>query len=273
MENNQEIKENQDSNNIKNANIKKKESKNNAKKPKEKKPINKATLVLSIVAGIITLVLIASIFVQFRTVDESKELDLEGLRDDELRTQIASYKSRYEETMEQYNANQNTIREYETAINENKETTELLDQEIEQAKTLLGLTNVRGSGVVVTLTDTEEALYTYIADDLILLINELKYAGAEAISINDNRIVNLSDIVTLNDGLIILYGNVRLTSPYVVKAIGDPTYLMSTLSIKNSGYIDQMKANGMAIEVKQDNNIEISAYTGEVDNRYLKEVE
>ena len=34
-----------------------------------------------------------------------------------------------------------------------------------------------------------------------------------------------------------------------------------------------MKANGMAIEVKQDNNIEISAYTGEVDNRYLKEVE
>ena len=138
---------------------------------------------------------------------------------------------------------------------------------------MLGLTNVRGSGVVVTLTDTDEALYTYIADDLILLINELKYAGAEAISINDNRIVNLSDIVTLNDGLIILYGNVRLTSPYVVKAIGDPTYLMSTLSIKNSGYIDQMKANGMAIEVKQDNNIEISAYTGEVDNRYLKEVE
>ena len=175
--------------------------------------------------------------------------------------------------MEQYNANQNTINEYETAINENKETTELLDQEIEQAKTLLGLTNVRGSGVVVTLTDTEEALYTYIADDLILLINELKYAGAEAISINDNRIVNLSDIVTLNDGLIILYGNVRLTSPYVVKAIGDPTYLMSTLSIKNSGYIDQMKANGMAIEVKQDNNIEIGAYTGEIDNRYLKEAE
>ena len=240
---------------------------------KEKKPINKATLVLSIVSGVIALVLIASIFVQFRTVNESKELDIEGMRDDELRTQIASYKSKYEETMEQYNANQNTINEYETAINENKETTELLDQEIEQAKTLLGLTNVKGSGVVVTLTDTDEALYTYIADDLILLLNELKYAGAEAISIYDNRIINLADIVTLNDGLIILYGDVRLTSPYVVKAIGDPTYLMSTLSIKNSGYIDQMKANGMSIEVKQENNIEIGAYTRELDNRYLKEAE
>ena len=239
----------------------------------EKKKINKATLVLSIVSGAVALVLIASMFVQFRTVNESKELNIEGLRDDELRTQIASYKSKYEETMEQYNANQNTINEYETAINENKETTELLDEEINQAKSLLGLTNVKGSGVIVTLTDTEDALYTYIADDLIMLLNELKYAGAEAISINDNRIINLADIVTLNDGLIILYGNVRLTSPYVVKAIGDPTYLMSTLSIKNSGYIDQMKANGMAIDVKQDNNIEIGAYTGDLDIKYLKEVE
>ena len=239
----------------------------------DKKKINKATLVLSIVSGAVALVLIASMFVQFRTVNESKELNIEGLRDDELRTQIASYKSKYEETMEQYNANQNTINEYETAINENKETTELLDEEINQAKSLLGLTNVKGSGVIVTLTDTEDALYTYIADDLIMLLNELKYAGAEAISINDNRIINLADIVTLNDGLIILYGNVRLTSPYVVKAIGDPTYLMSTLSIKNSGYIDQMKANGMAIDVKQDNNIEIGAYTGDLDIKYLKEVE
>ena len=239
----------------------------------DKKKINKATLVLSIVSGAIALVLIASMFVQFRTVNESKELNIEGLRDDELRTQIASYKSKYEETMEQYNANRNTINEYETAINENKETTELLDEEINQAKSLLGLTNVKGSGVIVTLTDTEDALYTYIADDLIMLLNELKYAGAEAISINDNRIINLADIVTLNDGLIILYGDVRLTSPYVVKAIGDPTYLMSTLSIKNSGYIDQMKANGMAIDVKQDNNIEIGAYTGDLDIKYLKEVE
>ena len=239
----------------------------------EKKRINKATLALSIVSGAIALVLIASMFVQFRTVNESKELNIEGLRDDELRTQIASYKSKYEETMEQYNANQNTINEYETAINENKETTELLDEEINQAKSLIGLTNVKGSGVIVTLTDTEDALYTYIADDLIMLLNELKYAGAEAISINDNRIINLADIVTLNDGLIILYGDVRLTSPYVVKAIGDPTYLMSTLSIKNSGYIDQMKANGMAIDVKQDNNIEIGAYTGDLDIKYMKEVE
>ena len=191
-----------------------------------------------------------------------------------MKTQIASYKSKYEETMEQYTENQNKIQEYNTAMSENAETTEIVDKELNQAKTLLGLTDVKGSGVIVTLTDTEEALYTYTADDLLQLINELKYAGAEAISINDNRIINLTDIAMISDNLIVMNGgNTRISSPYVVKAIGDQKYLTSTLSMKNSGYIDQMEANGMKIELEQKDNIEIKAYTGELDSKYMKEVE
>lgn len=231
---------------------------------------DKGTLILSITAGLITLVLIASIFIQFRTVDESKELDIEGMREDELKTQIASYKSKYEETMQKYEENKNKIQEYTTAVNENKETTQILDNELKQARELLGLTDVEGNGVIVTLTNTNESLYEYTANDLIDLVNELKYAGAEAISINDNRIINLADIVEISDGLIVMYGNVRLSSPYTIKAIGDSKYLMSTLSMKNSGYIDKIEANGMKIEVEQKNNIEIKAYPEEIQSRYLK---
>lgn len=239
----------------------------------EQKTKNKGALILEITAGIIALLLVASMFIQFRTVDESKEIDLEGMREDELKTQIASYKSKYEETMEQYELNKNKIDEYTTAMNEDKETTAILDEELQRAKNLMGLIDVTGEGVIVTLTDTEDALYTYTADDLIQLINELKYAGAEAISINDNRIINLTDIATLTNNLIVMNGgNVRLSSPYVIKAIGDKTYLLSTLSVKNSGYIDQMKANGMKIEVEQKNNIEIKAYNGEIETNYMKEV-
>ena len=115
---------------------------------------------------------------------------------------------------------------------------------------------------------------TFTADDLLQLINELKYAGAEAISINDNRIINLTDIAMISDNLIVMNGgNTRISSPYVVKAIGDQKYLTSTLSMKNSGYIDQMEANGMKIELEQKDNIEIKAYTGELDSKYMKEVE
>lgn len=235
---------------------------------------NKEYNILAITAGFVALILAVSIFIQFRTVRQSEELDIEGLREDELRTQIASYKSKYEETMKQYEDNQNKINDYTTAMNENKETSEILDEELLQSKTLLGLTDVTGSGVIVTLTDTPEALYTYTADDILLLINELKYAGAEAISINDNRVINLTDIVMVTDTLIVMNGgNTRISSPYEIKAIGDPKYLMSTLSMKNSGYIDQMEANGMKIEVKQENNIKINAYSGDIESRYLQEVE
>lgn len=231
---------------------------------------NKSIRILSVMSGFITLLLVSCIFIQFRTVDESKELDIEGMRDDELKTQIATYKSKYEETMEKYQENKNKIDEYTTAVNENKETTEILDNELKQARELLGLTEVSGTGVIVTLTDTDEALSAYTADDLLDLVNELKYAGAEAISINDNRIVNLSDIVVINDGLIVMYGDIRISSPYQVKAIGDSKYLMSTLSMKNSGYIDRIEASGMKIEVEQKNNIDIKAYHKDIESKYLK---
>ena len=57
----------------------------------------------------------------------------------------------------------------------------------------LGKTNVEGEGIVIVLEDNEYGQIT--AKQLLNLVNELKYAGAEAISINENRIVNLTDDV------------------------------------------------------------------------------
>lgn len=135
----------------------------------------------------------------------------------------------------------------------------------------MGLTNVTGEGVVITLTDTNEAQYT--SDRLRYLVNELRYAGAEAISINDNRIINLTDIVTINDSFIVLYGDVRISSPYTIKAIGDTTYLLSTLNMKNSGFVDLCKAEGLQIDVESSKNITINKYTRDISTKYLKEEE
>lgn len=56
-------------------------------------------------------------------------------------------------------------------------------------------------------------------DDLLKLINELNSAGAEAISINDERIVAMSDLFPVSS--FILINGERTTSPYEIKAIGD----------------------------------------------------
>lgn len=232
---------------------------------------NKNTIAISLIAGILSLLLICSMFIQFKTINKSKEQDIEGLRNDELKTQIATYKSRYEETKAQYGENQNKILEYSETINDNKSSSALIDKEIQQSNTLLGLTDVEGEGVIITLKDTDEATYT--AEDLRTLVNELKYAGAEAISINDNRIINLTDIVSISESFIVINANARISSPYIVKAIGDKTYLSSTLNIKNSGYVDLMKINYLDINVEQSNNVQIKKYNKEIEAKYMKEVE
>lgn len=228
---------------------------------------DKNKIVLSVISAILAVVLISLSVIQFKSVERYQKTDVEGLRDDELKTQIASYQSRYNEAEEQYEDNLNKINEYKQTSNDNNSTT--LDDEVSDAKTLLGLTDVTGKGVVITLTDTDEAQYT--SENLRYLVNELKYAGAEAISINENRIVNLTDIVTINESYIVIYGNVRISSPYTVKAIGDTSYLTSTLNMKNSGFVDLMKSSGLDINVVESANISIPKYTKDFSTEYMKE--
>ena len=62
-----------------------------------------------------------------------------------------------------------------------------------------------------------------------MIVNNLKEAGAEAISINEQRIVNMSDIVTVSD-VIIRVNQQRILTPYIIKAIGNQSYLESAMS-------------------------------------------
>ena len=230
-------------------------------------------LIGAIASSIIVFLFVALIFLQFKTVDETKEANIEDLRDTELQTQIAQYKERYEDANSQYLNNMNLINEYNNPTsNEDSASTNTLNSEYKQSLELLGLTDVQGQGIIITLTDTETG--TYRSEDLRSLVNELKYAGAEAISINNNRIVNLTDIVTLNDSFIVLYGgSVRITSPYVVKAIGDRKYLSSTLNTKSSGFVDLMKSNELDIKVEEVEKVEIKKYEKAYSTGYMSEVE
>ena len=68
---------------------------------------------------------------------------------------------------------------------------------------MLGLTDVTGPGVIVTLSDSKKDIASSLNPsqllvhdlDVLSVINELKNAGAEAISINDQRIVPTTGII------------------------------------------------------------------------------
>ena len=225
---------------------------------------------LTIIIGIVAALLVTSILLQFKTVDETTNADVEGLRDTELKAQISSYKSKYNEVASQYQNNIAKIEEYTKSATTSTESTNLIKSEYQKSNELLGLTDVKGEGIIITLKDVGENKYS--SEDLRSLVNELKYAGAEAISINGNRIINLTDIVTLNEKFIIMDASrARLSSPYVIKAIGDRKYLSSTLNTKTTGFVDLMKSNGLEVTIEESNKIDIDKYQGEIKSNYLKE--
>lgn len=229
-------------------------------------------LFISITIGITCIILMAVMFAQFRTIEETDITGIETAREEELRTMISSWKTKYEETSEKLEETKQKIQEYNEKIASNQASSELLDEELEQTNKLVGKTDVTGEGIIVTLTNTEEAS---IEDtDLLKLVNELRLAGAEAISINNVRILSMTDIVMVNETILI--NEQRVVSPYVVKAIGNQKYLSSALSLKNTGFIDMYSNSGKSVRMTMEKNITIPAYNSDnnlMELNYAKEAE
>ena len=230
-----------------------------------KEKINK--IVLSIIIAIICIVLIATILVQFKTVEETDVTAIETMREAELRTALSEWTTKYDEASEQLEETNNRISEYEQKANDEQETKNLVESELQQTNMILGKTDVKGPGVIITLEDGDREV---VASDLVDLVNELKYAGAEAISINGSRIINTSEIAEINNSYIIVK---RIASPYEVKAIGDQTYLTSILNLKDSGFIDKYRSNGIIVNSEQKREVQIPKYDGEMKFNYAYEKE
>lgn len=227
--------------------------------------MKKGKITITVTIGLVILILTAVIFIQFKTINQTDITSLENMREDELRTEISNFKTKIEEVNGQIEETNATILEYQQVINSDKEASELLAKELEKQNNLLGKNNVQGSGVVVTLTDTRAQKIN--SEDLRTLLNELKLAGAEAISINGQRIVYDSYIVDIESTFISVNG-VRIVSPYEVKAIGDPTYLESGLSKKQYGYIDTKLEEGKDVTLQRQDNIVINKYNGDLNMEY-----
>lgn len=228
--------------------------------------MEKEKKIMIITISIMALILVCVMFMQFKVVNETDVAQLESMREDELEEAITGWKEKYEEAYEKLVDTNKKINEYEEKLQSNAETAELVNKELEEAKRNFGLTDVTGDGIIVILTDTEEK--TYDSEDLLDLVNELRDAGAEAISINNERIVNISDIVDISTRYIKVNSE-YISSPYTVKAIGDKTYLKSALTIKN-GYFDLKEKEGYEIKIEDKTNIKINKYSKEINLKYIE---
>lgn len=226
---------------------------------------------VTVVVFIVCIVLVSVLLMQFRTVEQTDLTEIENMREEELRTALAEWKSKYETVESQLQDVNKKIEEYNKIISDNKEASELIKEELTESNILVGKTDVEGEGVIVTISDGE---YKVEADDLLDVVNELRYAGAEAISINEIRILPMTDIIDNGDynNPYIMINTQRTQGPYVVKAIGNKEYLSSILNLKGSGFIDRATVANKNVSLKTDNKVKIPKFNEEMKIEYMKEV-
>ena len=229
--------------------------------------MKKGKMTVIITIGFIVLIFTAVLFIQFKTVNQTDITSIENMREDELKSEISNFKQKSEELAKEIEETNIKIEEYNETIATGKEASELLESELEDQNNLIGKNPVKGSGIIVTLTDTAERKIT--GEDLRSLLNELKLAGAEAISINDQRIIHNSYVVDIGGTYISVNGK-YIVSPYKVKAIGNSTYLESGLSKKQYGYIDSKTEEGKDVKLERVSDILINSYSGNFDMEYAK---
>lgn len=227
--------------------------------------MKKEKIVIVITIGIMSLLLACVMFMQFKVVNEIDVSELESLREDELQKLASEWKEKYEETNTKLQDTQTKIAEYKEKSENSDETEKLVEEELKEANLILGKTDVIGNGIQVTLKDTEDKVYD--AEDLLTLVNELRAAGAEAISINGERVINLTDIVDISSRFVLVNSN-KISSPYTILVIGDEKYLKSALNIKN-GYVDAKQKEGYSILVESKSNIKINKYSKDINLKYI----
>ena len=125
------------------------------------------------------------------------------------------------------------IEQYKKSETTGEKVPEVLEKELEETRLRLGLLDVYGQGITITLRDNESTIIS--ANDILTLVNQLIISGAEAVSINGNRFMNNTEIVAVNSKDILINSK-KIISPYRILAIGNKKNLESGITTKDRIY-------------------------------------
>ncbi|NCE63360.1 DUF881 domain-containing protein [Pseudoflavonifractor sp. 524-17] len=168
---------------------------------------------------------------------------------------------------------QGELEEYRSAA-ASGQGSEALKTEVDRLSVIAGLTDVEGPGVMVVLNDSkaenttgDEMDYLIHDSDLLTVINELRAAGAQAISFNGERILATSEVRCA--GPVVMVNGKRFAAPFVIYAIGDPTTLYNALTMRN-GVVDVLGQWKIQVNVTMSDCLLIEKYTGIIQTGHLR---
>ena len=230
---------------------------------------------IAITLGIVCLILTIAIFIQVKTVESITNEEGISLNDNaELKDEVLKWRQEYNDVYKQLEEVEARLEEVRTQATTNSGVDMEKENEIKKNNELLGLTEVKGSGVIIRLDENREANEEEIIDvnsylvhdgDLIHIVNELYNVGADAISINGKRIVNTTSIMC--DGNIIRVNGEIVGVPIEIKAICYPQALYNLT--RKGGYLSLMLSGGVIVEIEISDDITIPKYEGVYKYEYI----
>lgn len=250
---------------------------------KEKSEVNMKKLSVNVAMFLMCLLFGFLASMQFKTVKVEG-----GNVSNTASLRAADLQSRLNQEIEKNSALSAQLLEYKDELSLYRENallagdaSDLLNQQLRRAELLSGLTDVHGPGVIVTMRDSEmdndsehgvidENYFLIHDEDLLRVLNELRDAGAEAMSLNGERILATTEIRCA--GATVSVNNNRYSVPYVIQAIGDPENLRAALTMRG-GVVDSLANWGIVLTIDNREDITIDAYGGAIQYKYAEPVQ
>lgn len=231
--------------------------------------------IIYLVIGFICAILTYGIAIQVRTVNSFGTSVGNNNKQNELKSEVLKMKEKSDNLYKNIEKAEKNLEKERNNATKNNDELSAVEEEIKKANILLGVTDVTGPGLVVRVQDSNISTLTYMGDpndllvhdaDLINIVNELFNAGAEAVSINGQRIVSNTAIEC--EGNVVKINGVKVGNPFEIKAIGYPEQL-SGIS-RAGGYLDILKRRGVIVTSNKEEKVKINKYTGTLKFNYVE---
>lgn len=165
------------------------------------------------------------------------------------------------------------LRQEMTKVIDNQAGFEDLSKQLKEAQLAAGLVPMSGPGVVVELRDSlrpltpgEDPNNSLIHDqDVLRVINELFGTRAEAMSINEQRVIGRTEVRCA--GPVVIINGIRTAPPIIIKAIGNPDDMEMTLEMKG-GIGEELRNFGIQMTIKKETNLTVPAFKGSLKLEY-----
>lgn len=235
----------------------------------------------TILIGVLCFLIAASICVQYRSAHKYNtdgDVAVQSMEENKLRDKVLKEEENYNKLYVQaqiLQAQFETLRKNSATISEEAKN---LEEQLSELNRLLGYTDITGKGLIITLKDadadsdsnvstTESVIHDF---DLIEVVNELFNAGAEAVSINGQRIISTTAITC--NGNVVRINNKKITVPFVIKAIGEPNGLYDTMT-RPGAYLKWMENDNIKIKIDKEDELVVPKYSGARKYEFLQNVE